>query len=347
MLSRISILVHLCLLASTSYAADLLTTLRSSNATLFADTIEANPDLSALFLSHTVRTVFAPVDSVLANIPPSRRALVIRADDQDKQKQDSFHCADKQSDESTDRSVPIEHTTSSDEVPSRRGGGKKQAIIMVDGTPKPAGEGNQRRQDSAPLLQLVTGLGKNVTVLKSGISYDGGSIYTIDGLFTVPTNLSNTLATLPDTTTFGALLNSSNLTASLDAQTGGTFFIPSNTALAANQNLSLNTLQNYIVKDFSGYLPSLSHGQTLKTANGGVLTVNITDGVYYINGSKIISSNIILENGVAYVLDKIITPTTPAPPVPFPGAGSSILWGSVRTVGVVALSAVLGTALMA
>jgi len=334
-------------LASTSYAADLLSTLRSSNASLFADTIEANSDLSALFLGPTVRTVFAPVDSVLANIPPSKRALLIRADDQEKQERDSFHCADQQANESTDRSVPVELTTASGEVKSRRGGGKKQAIIMVDGKQKPAGEGNQRRQDNAPLLQLVTGLGNNVTVLKSGIPYDGGSVYTIDGLFTVPTNLSNTLATLPDTTTFGALLSSSNMSASLDAQTGGTFFIPSNTALATNQTLSPNALQNYVVNDFSGYLPSLSDGQTLRTANGGVLTVTITDGVYYINGSRIISSNIILENGVAYVLEKVIGQTSPPPPVTFPGAASSLLWGSIKPVVVVAFSAVLATALMA
>lgn len=180
-MSRISISLILYLMASTSFAADLLSTLRSSNATLFADTIEGNTALSALFLGPSVRTVFAPVDSVLAKIPPSRRALMIRADDQDKQKQNSFHCTDQQSDESTDRSVPREVDTASDEVPSRRGGGKKQAIVMVDGKPKPSGDGNQRRQDNAPLLQLVTGLGNNVTVLKSGISYDGGSIYTIDG----------------------------------------------------------------------------------------------------------------------------------------------------------------------
>lgn len=92
---------------------------------------------------------------------------------------------------------------------------------------------------------------------------------------------------------------------SLDTQTGGTFFIPQNSALAGCQNLSTDELQNYVVKGFSGYLSELENCQTLTTANGNVLTVNVIDGVYYVNGTKIISTNIILENGVAYIIDKV------------------------------------------
>jgi hypothetical protein len=183
MLSRFSILVYLCLLANSSYAADLLTTLRNSNATLFADVIEADSTLSAIFLGPNVRTVFAPVDSVLASIPPSRRALQLRDEAQEEQKKNSYHTAEEQSNASTERSPPGgELTTGSDKVPSRRGHGKKQAIVLDNGLREGSGGGNERRQAGAPpSLKFFTGLGDSVTVLQSGIEYDGGSIYTIDG----------------------------------------------------------------------------------------------------------------------------------------------------------------------
>jgi uncharacterized surface protein with fasciclin (FAS1) repeats len=129
-----------------------------------------------------------------------------------------------------------------------------------------------------------------------------------DRLFTIPTKLSQTLATLCDTTAFGALLNSSNITASFDTQRGGTFFIPSNTAIAAlgNWTLSPTAIKNHAVQNFSAYLPLLKDCQTLNAEGGAVLTVTKShDGEYYVNGAKIISTNIILENGVAYVIDKV------------------------------------------
>lgn len=43
----------------------------------------------------------------------------------------------------------------------------------------------------------------------------------------------------------------------------------------------------------------------MSTASGGTLKVTKSDGDYFVNGAKIISTNIILENGVAYVIDKV------------------------------------------
>jgi hypothetical protein len=127
----------------------------------------------------------------------------------------------------------------------------------------------------------------------------------VSRFFTVPTSLTDTLGSRPDTAIFGSLLSSSNISATLDAVEGGTFFIPSDTALTGNQTLSPSALQGYAVPNFDGYLPMLRNGQTLQTMNGNSLVVNITAGEYYINGSRIASPNVILENGVAHVLEKV------------------------------------------
>lgn len=63
-----------------------------------------------------------------------------------------------------------------------------------------------------------------------------------------------------------------------------------------------------------GYLPNLKHGQTLKTKAGGELKVSVTstttpegaeDGDFYINGAKIVKANLVLDNGVAHIVEKV------------------------------------------
>jgi hypothetical protein len=48
----------------------------------------------------------------------------------------------------------------------------------------------------------------------------------------------------------------------------------------------------------------LTNGAVYQTLANGTLTISIKNGVYYVNGAKIISSNTILTNGVAHVIDQ-------------------------------------------
>ena len=98
----------------------------------------------------------------------------------------------------------------------------------------------------------------------------------------------------------------------LDKQRGGTFFIPSNTAIQAlgcNRSISDTEMKNHVIQGYSAYLPRLGECQTLKNANGWDLKMTKSpDGGLLINDAKILSTNIILENGVAYVIDKVGRP---------------------------------------
>ncbi|KAJ4354106.1 uncharacterized protein N0V89_005839 [Didymosphaeria variabile] len=182
-------------LARITLASDLLSTLRSSNATLFADVIEANPALCALVSSSNVHTIFAPVDSVLANLLPSQRTGAIRRanispDDIEKL---SYEIAEEQQRQQTNdslpqtlskregSSLPFLFTTASDDVRANLEGGKRQKFAMIDGRVERESNSSQYPHDDTPVLQLVTGLGNKVTVVKPEIEYNGGYIYTIDG----------------------------------------------------------------------------------------------------------------------------------------------------------------------
>ena len=113
---------------------------------------------------------------------------------------------------------------------------------------------------------------------------------------------------MKDTTAFGSVINSSNLTTSLDTQKGGTFFIPNNDAISSlgNCTLSPDAIQTHVIKGHTAYLPLLAECATLTSARGDALRISKSpDGNFYVNNAKILSTNIILENGVAYIIDRV------------------------------------------
>jgi hypothetical protein len=89
-----------------------------------------------------------------------------------------------------------------------------------------------------------------------------------------------------------------------------TIFTPNNAAFAAAANYTSNAatlpnlLSNHVIPNFLGYLPVLTNGAVYQTLANETLTISIKNGVYYVNGAQIISSNTILTNGVAHVIDQ-------------------------------------------
>ena len=107
-----------------------------------------------------------------------------------------------------------------------------------------------------------------------------------------------------------SLASSANLTDTFDNIPYSTFFIPSNEAFTdANDSspsaATADLLTGHVIPDFAGYLPSLVNGSTLTTQAGSSVTVTIQGDNYYINDAMIVSSNMILENGVAHVIDQV------------------------------------------
>jgi uncharacterized surface protein with fasciclin (FAS1) repeats len=126
---------------------------------------------------------------------------------------------------------------------------------------------------------------------------------------TLPASLSATLQATGETT-FVSLASGANLTETLDNIPFSTFFIPSDEAFS-NAGISSPTaataslLEGHVIPNFVGYLPNLVNGSTLTTETGSLVTVTIQGDNYFINNALIISSNLILENGVAHVIDQV------------------------------------------
>ena len=111
-------------------------------------------------------------------------------------------------------------------------------------------------------------------------------------------------------TTFVSLTNGSNQTSVLDSTPLITVFIPTNDAFAAANistasNTTASLLSAHVLENFAGYLPSLTNGSTFVTQGGTSITVTIQGEDFYINNAKIVSSNLIIDNGVAHVIDTV------------------------------------------
>ncbi|MCJ1349053.1 hypothetical protein MMC31_007289, partial [Peltigera leucophlebia] len=131
-------------------------------------------------------------------------------------------------------------------------------------------------------------------------------------------------------TQFASRLGQSNLTGLLDNTPSITVFLPSDAAFAAAGNISQTSAQiasqlsDHIVTNKVLYLPLLVDGATYQTKAGRPITVSVRAGRYFINGAQIIQSDLILENGVAHIINKVIPPAAaPVPAPPFTGIGSS------------------------
>lgn len=183
-------------------------------------------------------------------------------------------------------------------------------------------------------IHLFSGGGDNVTIIKEDVYFDGGVLHVTDNYFTLPDTLSATLSNESDTTIFASYLTNN---ASLDATPSITVFVPDNAAFltsTSNQTLSPSAIASlinaYVVEGFVAYSPILTEGLQLRTVSGADVRISTQpDGSIYVNDvAKIIKADIVLENGVAHVIDELYfsgllqaTSPTPTPSLPaFTGA---------------------------
>ncbi|GAB7357963.1 hypothetical protein MBLNU230_g0130t1 [Neophaeotheca triangularis] len=74
----------------------------------------------------------------------------------------------------------------------------------------------------------------------------------------------------------------------------------------------LNTLiQYHVVVGDVAYSLNISDGSSFETLSGDDLdfTVDESDGAVYVNNARIITPNILLENGVAHLIDQVLNPS--------------------------------------
>lgn len=183
---------------------------------------------------------------------------------------------------------------------------------------------------------FTSGLLSKSMVTTANVNFTGGVIHIIDTVLTLPASDSSTAAAANLTSLAGAL-TSAKLVQTVDSLSDVTIFAPSNAAFqaigSALGNLSTaqltSILEYHVVKGTVGY-SSILRNTSLPTVNGANVTITIENGSVFVNSAKVITPNVLVNNGVVHVIDGVLNPnaTSLAPnptttSVAFPGASSA------------------------
>ncbi|KAK7524466.1 FAS1 domain-containing protein [Phyllosticta citriasiana] len=192
--------------------------------------------------------------------------------------------------------------------------------------------GGQRVKVAAEGSSVVftSGLLKKSTVTKADVRFTGGVAHLVDGVLAFPATTSET-ALVAGLNKLVEVLDATELDGFVDSSFDITVFAPNNEAFNAIAStvhgISLPDLRNilayHIVSRTIGYSQTLSDGLTLSTVNGDAVTVKISGSTITINDAKVVTADVLLKNGVAHVIEKVLQPSGQAGAGTGPGAGGA------------------------
>jgi len=165
----------------------------------------------------------------------------------------------------------------------------------------------------------ISGFKNNVSVTEADIEFDNGIIHIIDGLLTLPPNVS-TVAQEAGLSAFLGAVNSTDLTETVNTTPDLTIFAPNNDAFqsisSALSNLTTeeaaSILSYHVINGTVAYSSTLSNG-SVPTLGGDNVTITIIDGEVFVNRARVITADILLANGVLHVLDSVLSSNASEP----------------------------------
>jgi hypothetical protein len=149
--------------------------------------------------------------------------------------------------------------------------------------------------------------------------FDGGVIHVIDGLLTLPPNVS-TVAQEAGLSAFLGAVNATGLTEAVTTTPDLTIFAPNNAAFqdisSALANLTTEEaaaiLQYHVINGTVAYSSTLANG-SVPTLGGDNITITIIDGEVFVNRARVVTADILLANGVLHVLDSVLSANNSSP----------------------------------
>ncbi|KAI1336371.1 FAS1 domain-containing protein [Xylariaceae sp. FL0016] len=164
-------------------------------------------------------------------------------------------------------------------------------------------------------VTFFSALKQNASVVQPNVNFTGGTIHIVNGLLSIPGNVTETLIDANLTAAAGALRDA-NLNEPLGSQRDMTLFAPNNDAFNAIGNIVgnltteqlANILGYHAVNGTVGYSSTLTSNTTLTSMDGRDITISVINGDIYANEAKVTVPNILCENGVIHVIDQVLNP---------------------------------------
>lgn len=167
-------------------------------------------------------------------------------------------------------------------------------------------------------VTFYSGLLSNSSVTTADVNFTGGVIHIVDRLLVLPENALDSLSAANLTSLRGAL-NATGLADTVNETPNITIFAPSNDAIqnvgSALANLTdeqiTDILTYHVVTEGEsiGYSSNLENGTTLTTVNGEELTITVGDGGIFVNSARVVTSDLLIANGVVHIIDEVLNPT--------------------------------------
>ncbi|KAJ2915075.1 hypothetical protein MD484_g5331, partial [Candolleomyces efflorescens] len=182
-------------------------------------------------------------------------------------------------------------------------------------------------QEIAPSgLKIYSGIGTPSNVTTSDVVFDDGYMHLIDRVLNFPRPCTETAQAASLTRLYRALQRA-NLSVTVDTTPKFTCFAPTDAAFEragidvealTPQQLTDALMYHSIVGDV-GYSTAFEDGRQYQTLLGVNVTVHKRAGQLFINDVAVLQGNVVMSNGVAHVLDGVLSPPTPGTPTNAPG----------------------------
>jgi len=335
----------LCVALSVAFAATakkitaapgLFGVLDDAGASQFASLVRESPDLLDLLVAGEIATVFATSNGDNPSHPLKPRHSIIARERRETNTSSSksvlYQAAFTQLEDMDSGSAKAKLKRKTANAIHASGGllppsfvietaehanlnGSGQNIVVQSWQPSSVSTSDD---DYPPIIaQVYSGLGNTVNIIHEDLEFarcnDTGRIYIADDYFTLPESLCSTSAKLK-LTIFNSFVQCSGLSETLNTRPSITVFIPANMAYENagvgkpdhdDPKVVAEKVKALVIPNFLGYTPNLADGQTLTSMNGTDVKIEINGEGTFVNGGMVIQRDIILENGVAHVIEEV------------------------------------------
>ncbi|PNS17747.1 Periostin [Sphaceloma murrayae] len=292
--------------AAQSPLVDLLRTQPDLSSLL--DILSISPELVNTLSNANNITIFAPVNSAFAAVPPdTAEGLAISSRDPNGTTTLlNYHVAQGTYPSSSFTDTPFYTPTLFD----------SRSIIFNNPRTNVTGGQNLGLFRDGQQFQVLTGELQTSNVIQADIVVGGVTIHKIDEVLTIPLNASDMAERLNATAALGAIAQA-GLEETLDIVPDLTLFIPNNDAFqavgSAFAGASVETLRNvlqYHAITGNVIFSTEITNTTVQASNGGTLTFTVIDDDIFVNGARVVLPNVLLSDGVAHVIDAVLNPAT-------------------------------------
>ena len=188
-------------------------------------------------------------------------------------------------------------------------------VVFIQAAPSTSGSSKRftvRQAGLTPSEIVQGGLGHKINMTAVDGYWDGGRFQIVDAFLDLPLNCTATFSAWK-TLTLLSYLDTTGLAPVLDTTTNVTCLTPTDqaflTAGTSSDNITaLGDLVAFHVLNEPVYTSFLQDGDEFQTLNNQTVRVSILNGDIYFNDALLTKPNVLTNNGLMHVLDRVMSP---------------------------------------